>query len=34
VIEIKLKHFQKGIQNLVVESLGDNEVEIDWISFR
>ena len=34
VIEIKLKQFQKGIHNLVVESLDDNEVEIDWVSFR
>ena len=34
VIEVKLEQFQPGIQNLVVESLSDNEVEIDWISFR
>ena len=34
VIEAKLKQFQPGIQNLVVESLSDNEVEIDWISFK
>lgn len=34
VIEIKLKQFHSGIQNLVVESLSDNDVEIDWISFR
>ncbi len=34
VIETKLKKFQSGIQNLVVESLSDNDVEIDWISFR
>jgi hypothetical protein len=34
VIEAKLKQFQPGIQNLVVQSLGDNAVEIDWISFR
>ncbi len=34
VIEIKLKQYQTGIHNLVVESLSDNEVEIDWISFR
>ena len=34
VIEAKLEQFQPGIQNLVVESLSDNEVEIDWITFR
>jgi hypothetical protein len=34
VIEINLKQYQTGIHNLVVESLSDNEVEIDWISFR
>jgi hypothetical protein len=34
VIETQLKQFQPGIQNLVVESLSENEVEFDWISFR
>jgi hypothetical protein len=34
VIETELKQFQPGIQNMVVESLSDNDVEIDWISFR
>jgi hypothetical protein len=34
VIETRLKQFQPGIQNLVIESLSDNNVEIDWISFR
>jgi hypothetical protein len=33
VIKAKLKQIQPGIQNLVVESLGDSAVEIDWISF-
>jgi hypothetical protein len=34
VIETRLKPSQPGIQNLVIESLSDNNVEIDWISFR
>jgi hypothetical protein len=34
VIEVKLKQFLPGVQNLVVESLSDKDVEIDWISFR
>jgi hypothetical protein len=34
VIDAKVKKFKPGIQNLIVESLGDHEVEIDWISFK
>jgi hypothetical protein len=34
VIEIKLKQFHPGIHNLVAESLSDNAVEIDWITFK
>jgi hypothetical protein len=34
VIEAKVKQFQPGIQNLVIELSGDNIVEIDWVSFR
>jgi len=34
VIEAKVKQFIPGVQNLVVESSGDNEIEIDWISFK
>jgi hypothetical protein len=34
IIKAKVKQFQPGIQNLVVETLSDNEAEIDWVSFK
>jgi hypothetical protein len=34
IVEAPVKKSQPGIQNLVVESSGDNDVEIDWIRFR
>jgi hypothetical protein len=33
-IEAKVKKSRPGIQNLILESLGDQKVEIDWISFK
>jgi hypothetical protein len=34
IIEAKVKQFYPGIQDLVVKSLGDEAVEIDWVRFK
>jgi hypothetical protein len=34
IIEAKVKQFHPGIQDLVVTSLSDEAVEIDWVSFK
>jgi len=33
-IKAKVSKSKKGVQNLVVTSMNNNPVEIDWISFK